>query len=268
MEIRVAENREQIIAGNLQVFKNNLFEVAAKLENGEVLFEAEKVAKCLGLTDNKNNKEYVRWNRVNEYLGSFATFGEIKKGDFIPEPTVYKLAFKAGNEIAERFQDWLALDVLPSIRKHGAYMTENVIEEALTNPDLLIRLATNLKQEKAARLEAEKQIEKQKPKVIFAEALEVSKNTILVGELAKLLKQNGVNIGAKRLFVWLRDNGYLIKRKGSDRNMPTQYSMDLGLFEVKETSITHADGHTRVTKTPKVTGKGQIYFINKFKKIK
>lgn len=107
-------------------------------------------------------------------------------------------------------------------------------------------------------------VEQDKPKVLFASSVETSKTTILIGDLAKIIKQNGVDIGQKRLFSWLRDNGYLIKRNGVEYNMPTQKSMDLGLFEIKETTITHSDGHITINKTPKVTGKGQIYFINKF----
>ena len=144
-------------------------------------------------------------------------------------------------------------------------MTPQKIEEMLLNPDTIIQLATTLKQEQQARQRAEKQIEEQKPKVLFADAVTASHTSILVGELAKLLRQNGIDTGQNRLFEWLRNNGYLIRRKGTDYNMPTQYSMDLGLFEVKETSITHSDGHVSVSKTPKVTGKGQVYFINKFK---
>ncbi|ENK0558530.1 phage antirepressor KilAC domain-containing protein [Clostridium botulinum] len=136
-----------------------------------------------------------------------------------------------------------------------SYMVENPIERA--------KVWIKEQEEKQKLLEEN---EKNKPKVLFAEAVSVAHTSILVGDLAKLIKQNGVDIGAKRLFVWLRENGYLIKRKGTDYNMPTQYSMDLGLFEVKETSITHSDGHISISKTPKITGKGQIYFINKFMK--
>jgi anti-repressor protein len=139
-------------------------------------------------------------------------------------------------------------------------------DELLDNPDLLIQVATELKKEREEKKLLQEQMKKQKPKVLFAEAVSVAHTSILVGDLAKLIKQNGVDIGAKRLFAWLRENGYLIKRKGTDYNMPTQYSMDLGLFEVKETSITHSDGHISISKTPKITGKGQIYFINKFMK--
>lgn len=143
-------------------------------------------------------------------------------------------------------------------------MTDSTLEQALTSPDFLIKLATELKTEKEKRQALEVQVEENKPKVLFADAVSVSNTSILVGDLAKIIKQNGVNIGANRLFAWLRDNGYLIKRKGNDYNMPTQYSMDLKLFEVKETVITHSDGHTSISKTPKVTGKGQQYFVNKF----
>lgn len=145
-------------------------------------------------------------------------------------------------------------------------MTENTLEKALTSPDFLIQLATQLKEEQAQRKALEVQIEADKPKTIFADAVSVSKTSILVGELAKLLKQNGIEIGQNRLFAWLREKGYLISRKGTDYNMPTQKSMELKLFEIKENSITHSDGHTSITKTPKVTGKGQIYFINIFLK--
>ena len=249
----------------LQVFKNDLFQVSIKLENGQTVFDAETVAKSLGLTTvAKSGNDCVRWSRVNEYLKSSQ---HLAKGDFIPETAVYKLAFKASNEVAEKFQDWLATDVLPSIRKHGAYMTEDTLEKALASPDFLIQLATRLKEEKFKRLEAENKIELDRPKVIFADAVSVSHTSILVGDLAKILKQNGIDVGANRLFERLRTEGYLIRRKGTDYNMPTQKSMELKLFQVKETAITHSDGHVTISKTTKINGKGQIYFINKFREI-
>jgi anti-repressor protein len=143
-------------------------------------------------------------------------------------------------------------------------MTPDTLEKALYNPDFLIRLATELKDTQAHVKHLEAKIDNDKPKVIFADAVSTSKTSILIGDLAKIIKQNGIDIGQKRLFAWLRDNGYLIKRNGSDYNMPTQCSMELGLFEVKETIISRPDGHVTVNKTPKVTGKGQQYFINKF----
>lgn len=143
------------------------------------------------------------------------------------------------------------------------------IEKAWNSPEMIIKRALEIANKKVETLQIEnadktKVIEEQKPKVIFADAVSSSKTSILVGELAKILKQNGVDMGQNKLFQWLRDNGYLIKRKGTDYNMPTQRSMEYGLFEIKETSVNHSDGHISVNKTPKVTGKGQQYFINKF----
>lgn len=246
----------------LQVFKNELFEVSAKQEGDQIFFDVEQVAKSLGITDKKNGAEYVRWKRVNSYLPNNSP--QVAKGDLIPEPLVYKLAFKAQNDVAEKFQDWLAIEVIPSIRSHGAYMTPETIEQALLNPDTLIKLATNLKEEQEKRALAEQIIEEQKPKVLFAEAVETSKSSVLIGELAKIIKQNGFNIGQNRLFEWLRTNGFLIKRKGEGYNLPTQRSMDQGLFEIKKRTINNPDGSIKTTRTTMVTGKGQIYFVKKF----
>ena len=140
------------------------------------------------------------------------------------------------------------------------------LEKKWNSPEAVMARALKMADSKIIKLES--QIEEQKPKVIFADSVQASTTSILVGELAKILKQNGIDMGQNRLFAWLRKNGYLISRKGTDYNMPTQYSADLKLFEVKETSISHSDGHISVSKTPKVTGKGQIYFINKFKTLK
>lgn len=244
---------------NLKKFNNELFQLEVKSENGESLFNVESVARSLGFVETKNEKEYVIWKRVNKYLEKNLST-PVSKNDFISEPMVYKLAFKANNEVAEKFQDWLAIEVLPSLRKNGMYATD----ELLDNPDLLIAAATKLKEERALRLVAEQQVTELKPKALFADAVATSHTSILVGELAKIIKQNGVDIGANRLFHWLRANGFLIKRKGTDWNMPTQKSMELGLFEVKETAINRSDGSVSVSKTAKVTGKGQQYFINKF----
>jgi anti-repressor protein len=161
---------------------------------------------------------------------------------------------------AKRFERWGTSEVLPSIRKTGSYVA---------NPDSYmindsVERAKKWIEEEKVRQEQAKQIEAQKPMVLFANSVSASKSEILVGELAKIIKQNGVDMGEKRLFAWLREHGYLINRKGSDWNMPTQYSMERGLFRIKETTVNHSDGHTTVNKTPKVTGKGQIYFVNKF----
>lgn len=136
------------------------------------------------------------------------------------------------------------------------------VEKAWNSPEMIMQRALKIANNTINQLETK--IERDKPKIVFADAVATTKTSILVGELAKIIKQNGVNIGQRRLFKWLRQNGFLIKRQGVDYNMPTQYSMERELFEIKETSITHSDGHTSISKTPKVTGKGQQYFVNKF----
>lgn len=230
-------------------------------KNGEVYFDAEQSAIGMGISQTKNGKTYARWERVQEYLHS----PQVGKGDYITEPQFYELAIKANNQTARSFQHWVTNEVLPSIRKHGAYMTPQAIEKALLNPDTIINLATQLKEEQQKRKQLQEENKVMKPKAIFADAVTTSHTSILVGQLAKILKQNGVDIGQNRLFAWLRNHSYLGKR-GSNRNVPTQYAMELGLFKTKETAVTHADGHTTVQITTKVTGKGQQYFINKFLK--
>lgn len=229
-------------------------------EKGTVYLNLEDVARGLGFEREKNGKMYVMWDRVNKYLEELS-FHTSVESNFIPENVFYKLCMKANNEVARKFQDLVCDEILPSIRKNGMYVVDNLLDD----PDLAIQAFTKLKEEREKRKELEIVLKENKPKVIFAEAVEASKTSILIGELAKLLKQNGHDIGQKRLFSWLREQGFLIKREGSEYNMPTQKSMDLGLFEIKETAITHSDGHITVNKTPKVTGKGQIYFMNKFK---
>lgn len=248
-------------------------------KDGTAYLKLETVARGLGFTHReiKNGKEYesIRWSTVRTYLKElgfrqqvgeeigFPTSGE---NDFIPENIFYRLAMKAKNEAAEKFQAKVADEIIPSIRKHGAYMTPQKIEEVLLNPDTIIKLATDLKAEREHRMALETKIEQDKPKTIFADAVSSSKTSILIGDMAKLLRQNGIEIGQKRLFDWLRNNGYLIKRKGSDWNMPTQRSVEMGLFEIKESTHLDGNGCNITTKTSKVTGKGQVYFINKFLK--
>lgn len=251
---------------DIQIFKNDSFGAVRTVtdDTGNILFCGADVAKALGY---KNMRDAIarHCRCVVKYdLPHPQSPSKTMEMSFITEGDVYRLAFGSKLTAAERFTDWVADEILPTIRKHGAYMTENTLEKALTSPDFLIQLATQLKEEQAQRKALEVQIEANKPKTIFADAVSVSKTSILVGELAKLLKQNGIEIGQNRLFAWLREKGYLISRKGTDYNMPTQKSMELKLFEIKENSITHSDGHTSITKTPKVTGKGQIYFINIF----
>ena len=187
-------------------------------------------------------------------------------GWVINESGLYSLVLSSKLPTAKKFKRWVTSEVIPSIRKHGGYLTPDKVEELLINPDAVIKMLTAIKDEREARQAAEMQIEENRPKVLFADAVSASKQSILIGELAKLLKQNGVEIGQQRLFEWLRNKGYLIRRQGTDRNMPTQRAMELGMFEIKETTISHSDGHISINKTPKVTGKGQVYFINIFLK--
>lgn len=254
---------------NLMTFENKSVEVFEW--NGQVLFNPYDCGDCLGL-EKSSIRNYLA--EMNEKQSIVLTNSKVLNTDirklanrgekFLTESGVYKLIFKSKKKEAEKFQDWVTDEVLPSIRKYGAYMTENTLEKALTSPDFLIQLATNLKEEQEKRKLLEEEKERNAPKVIFADAVSTSHTSILIGELAKLMKQNGIDTGEKRLFKWLRDNGYLIKRKGTDYNMPTQKSLELKIIEIKERTINNPDGSIRITKTPKITGKGQQYFINKF----
>lgn len=250
------------MANELQIFNNPEFgEIRTLDESGAVLFCGSDVAKALGYTNpSKALSDHCK--------GVTKRYAPTKSGtqemSFIPESDLYRLVFGSKLPSAEKFTDWVTREILPSVRRHGAYMTPEVIERTLTDPDYIIQLATTLKEERQKRKALEAQAEADKPKVLFADSVASSQTSILVGELAKLLRQNGVDIGGTRLFRWLRENGYLIRRSGSDYNMPTQRSMELGLFKIKETAITHADGTVTVSKTVKVTPKAQIYFVNKF----
>ena len=266
------ENQVEIIKqANVQMFKYGDVELPVKTyADGSIEFDAEQSAIGFGICLEQQGVKYVRWERVRKYLNS----PQVEKGDFITEPQFYKLAIKANNQVAEKFQNWATSEVLPSIRKHGAYMTPAKIEEVLTDPDTIIKLATQLKQEREGRLLAEHQNIINRPKVLFADAVSVSDTPILIGELAKILKQNGVEtlevdgktlaMGPNNLFKWMRANGYLINRKGTDYNTPTQKAMKLKLFRIKESTHVSGDGVVKITKTSKVTGKGQQYFVNKF----
>lgn len=223
---------------------------------------AEDVAKGFGFTQEKNGVEYIRWETMNRYLGEFGYSQRVGKGDYLPENMVYRLGFKANNETAMRFQAILADEVLPAIRKHGVYATPQTIENMLADPDNAIKVFQTLKQERELRQIAEAKIEADAPKVLFADAVVGSKSTCLIGELAKIISQNGYPIGQNRLFEWLRENGYLGKH-GERRNIPNQQYIEMGLFELKK-SVHSENGVMKTTVTPKVTGKGQSYFINKF----
>ena len=248
---------------DLQIFENEQFGQVRTLEiNSEPWFVGKDVGEILGYSNTpKAIRDHVdeEDKTVNDLFTVNGT-----KGVLINESGLYSLILSSKLPKAKEFKHWVTSEILPSIRRHGAYMTADTIDKVLQDPDFGIRLLSELKSEREERHRLEAEAEKNQPKVLFADSVSASHTSILIGELAKLLKQNGVDTGQKRLFEWLRNNGYLIKRKGTDRNMPTQKSMEMGLFEVKETVISHSDGHTSVSKTTKVTGKGQVYFINKF----
>ena len=249
---------------DLQIFNSPEFGAIRTIEkDGEPWFVGKDVAVVLGYgdTDQALRKHIDDEDKLTR---RFDGSGQNRQMTIINESGLYSLVLSSKLPTAKKFKRWVTSEVIPSIRKHGAYMTPDKLEEVLLKPDTLIQLAQNLKDEQEKRRALEVKVEEQKPKVLFAESVEAAKTSILIGELAKLLKQNGINIGQNRLFEWLRNNGYLIKRQGSDYNMPTPRAMELGLFEIKETTITHSDGHIHVSKTPKVTGKGQVYFVNLF----
>ncbi|AWN07862.1 phage repressor protein/antirepressor Ant [Listeria monocytogenes] len=247
---------------NLQIFNFEGNEVRTVFIENEPHFIGKDVAKVLGYSNSRDAlKRHVFLK--NKGVVKHDSLGGSQNLTAINEAGLYQLIFKSKLESAERFQDWVTSEVLPSVRKHGAYMTNDTIEKAITDPDFLIKLATNLKEEKTKRIEAEQRLEIQKPKVMFAEAVSDARGTILIRDLAKLIQQNGIDIGEKRLFEWMRQRGYLISRKGTDYNRPTQKSMELGLFKIKETAIVRSSG-AQTAITAKVTGKGQLYFVNKF----
>lgn len=249
---------------DLKIFKNDRFgEIRTVEENGTVLFCGSDVARALGYADTAKAIKLHCKEDGWAICPVIDSIGREQQAKFINEGNVYRLITHSKLPAAEQFEHWVFDEVLPTIRRNGAYMTDDTLEKALTSPDFLIQLATKLKEEKAKRVELEAKLEQDKPKVLFAQAVEAAKTSILVGDLAKILKQNGVQTGQKRLFERLRAEGYLMK-DGNSRNMPTQRAMELGLFEVKESTINNPDGSIRITKTTKVTGKGQTYFINKF----
>jgi prophage antirepressor-like protein len=257
---------------DLKIFENQEFgQVRTSIINNEPYFNLNDVCRVLDIRNPSDAKSRLRKDGVGTTEVGVVTGKKADGSDaiqyvkmnFINESNLYKLIFQSRKPEAERFADWVTSEVLPTIRKHGAYMTETVIERTLTDPDYLIQLATTLKEEKQRRILAEAENERNKPKVLFSDSCEVAENSILIGEFAKRMKQNGLpNMGQNRLFTYLRNQGYLC-RNGERRNQPTQRSMEQGLFETKVRVINNPDGSTRTTTTTKMTGKGQIYFTNK-----
>lgn len=244
----------------LQIFENPEFGAVRTVElNGDPWLVGKDVAQALGYANpRKAMSDHV--DEEDKGVTKCDTLGGSQAVTIINESGLYALVLSSKLPTARKFRHWVTSEVLPSIRRHGLY----AVDELLNNPDLMIQAMEQLKAERAKNLQLSEKVRQDAPKVLFADSVAASHTSILVFDLAKLLRQNGVNIGGNRLFDWMRQNGYLVKRRGADWNMPTQRSMEMGLFEVKETSVTHSDGHVTVTKTPKVTGKGQVYFVNKF----
>ena len=241
----------------LQIFKNEEFgEVRTVTIDGGPWFVGKDVAEALGYSKARNAILAHVLDEDKKDAPIQGPLGGTQNMTIINESGLYALIFGSKLESAKRFKHWVTSEILPEIRKTGGYQTQTPQGKEL------LALAV---------LEAQKTIEEQaaeigrmKPKEIFANAVSTSHTAILIGDLAKILKQNGIETGQKRLFAWLRENGYLIKRKGADWNMPTQKSMEMGLFEVKESTVNNPDGSVRINRTTKVTGKGQVYFVNKF----
>lgn len=245
--------------------------------NGEPWFVGKDVAEILGYKNTKDalithiddeDKRIVQRSEIATFDNhipesvlpvNFVSADIPNRGlTVINESGLYSLVLSSKLPTAKKFKRWVTSEVLPSIRKHGGYIAD---QENLTPEQILAKavlLARNVIEEK------DRQLETMRPKALFADAVSTSRNSILVGDMAKLLKQNGVEIGQKRLFGWLREHGYLVKQKGASWNMPTQRSMEAGLFEIKETAVSHSDGSITVSKTTKITGKGQVFFVNKF----
>ncbi len=231
--------------------------------NDEPYFIGKGVAEVLGYTNTqKAIRDHV--DAEDKLTERIVLSGQNRDVIVINESGLYSLILSSKLPEAKRFKRWVTSEVLPAIRKHGAYATAPTIDKILSDPDYGIQLLQTLKEEREKRIELEEQNTKMLPKAVFADAVATSDKTILIGDLAKLIRQNGPKVGQKRLFEWMRENGFLIKRRGADWNSPTQRAMEMELFEIKETAITHSDGHVTISKTTKVTGKGQVYFVNRF----
>lgn len=244
----------------LQIFFYKGKEVRTIQRNGEPWMVLKDVCDVLNLS----NPTIVASRLDTDEVTKFYLGGLSGESNIVSESGLYSVILRSDKPEAKEFKRWVTHEVLPKIRRHGAYIITSKLEEIMNESDSWIKLLTALKKERQEKERLQLQTAEDKPKVVFADTVSVSDGTILIGELAKILKGNGIDIGQNRLFERLRQNGFLIKRKGTDYNAPTQKAMELGLFRVKETAITHSDGHVTISKTTKVTGKGQQYFINYF----
>lgn len=247
---------------NIRIFNYNSVEVRTIQKDGEPWFVLRDVCNVLGLGTPARVAERLDTDEVSQ-THITDSMGRQQEMTIINESGLYNVILRSDKPEAKPFRKWVTSEVLPTIRRHGMYATPDTVEKMLADPDTTIKLLETIKQERAARMALEAKAEADKPKVLFADAVSASHSSILVGDLAKLLRQNGVEIGQNRLFRFLREKGYLCSH-GERYNLPTQRSMDRGWFQVKETTINQPDGSIRITRTVKVTGKGQQYFINLF----
>ena len=256
----------------LQIFEHDNFTARTIEDNGEIWIVAKDVAQSLGYSE----------ETINNMSKTIAMVPEIWKGRkripvrsengveqeremlCLTEQGLYFFLGRSDKKAALPYQIWIAGDVVPSIRKHGFYATPSTVEDILRDPDNFIQVLQAFKEAQRKNEELQQQLNENRPKVIFAEAVDASKNSILIGNLAKLLCQNGIKVGQNKLFMWLREHGFLISCRGERWNMPMQTYVDQGLFELKKSIVNNPDGTTKVTHTTKVTGKGQIHFINGF----
>lgn len=252
---------------DMKIFENSEFGAVRVVDmNGEPWFVARDVCECLELGNPRTSIALL--DEDEKGVHTMDTPGGAQEMSIVSEAGLYSLILRSRKPEAKAFKRWITHEVLPAIRKHGGYLTPAKLEEALTDPDTIIRLATNLKAEREKRQALEAQAAADRPKVVFAESIEVAKTSILVGEMAKLIKQaTGYEMGQNRFFDWLRAHGYLHK-SGSARNMPTQRRIDAGWMEIKEGTRIGSSGECHITRTPKVTGKGQIYFVSLFREMK
>lgn len=250
---------------NLQIFNSPDFgQIRTIQQNGEPWFVGKDVADILGYSNTpKAIRDHV--DDEDKLTERIVLSGQNREMYIINESGLYSLILSSKMPKAKEFKRWVTSEVIPAIRKTGGYIagSENMTDAEIMAKAVLVAQSTIQQRDQRIK-ELESDVAAAKPKVLFADAVSASDSTILIGDLAKILKQNGHPIGQKRLFEWLRGNGYLIKRQGADYNSPTQRAMEMGLFKIKETAISHSDGHVSVSKTTKVTGKGQQYFINKF----
>lgn len=251
---------------NIQIFNYQSNEVRTVEMGGEPWFVLKDVCGVLDIADHKVVARRLDEDEVCQ-TPLTDSMGRQQSTTIINESGLYHVILRSDKPEAAPFRKWVTSDVLPNIRKHGAYMTPETLQAAILNPDTMIQLCQQLKAEQDKNKALSEENSKLAPKGLFADAVSVSDRCILVSELAKLLKQNGIETGQNRLYERLRADGFLVKgRKRSDFNMPTQKSMELGLFKVRESTRVHSDGHTSIDKTTKVTGKGQIYLINYYLK--